>query len=70
MSTDSIDAARTRMTLLAQNLTRLFPAIDVAGLLTGAAIGVLRCAHGPRKATEYFIELAAEMSEDPTAIEN
>jgi hypothetical protein len=52
------------MTSLALTLQLLLPPIDVAGLLAGAAVSVLRTTYGADKAAEYVAEMAAEMSLD------
>jgi hypothetical protein len=60
-SSDRMDEAKARMARLATNLTRIFTPIDVAGLLAGAAFGVIAGVYGRAKAQEYFSELADEI---------
>lgn len=60
--TPQIERAQSRMTMLALNLQRVFSPVDVAGLLTGAAIGVLSHALGPEKTREYFSAIADELA--------
>src|SRR5205085_2087528 len=62
MSTNADDAdaalsqARRSMTRLAINLQRVLTPIEVAGVLAGAATGVLTSTYGREKAVEYFTE--------------
>jgi len=64
MASEQLEDARTRMTALANRLVMVLPPMDVAGVLAGAAIGVLRTHYGPEKAAEYMTELAVEMNTD------
>lgn len=59
---DRLDQARERMTALAVSLTQAFSPMDVAGMLAGAAIGVVASTYGRAKAVEYFTEIACELS--------
>jgi hypothetical protein len=55
--------AQRRMSEMALSLQKLFSPIDVAGLLIGAAVGILSVNFGRDKAAEYVGELAREMRE-------
>jgi hypothetical protein len=54
--------AQNRITMMAINLAKLFPPVDAAGLLIGAAVGILETTYGRQKAIEYVAELAREMA--------
>jgi hypothetical protein len=60
-SDDAIQQARERLAELGLNLQKIMTPLDVAGLLCGAATGVLLSTFGPAKAAEYFNELAANI---------
>jgi hypothetical protein len=58
----ALSQARRSMTRLAINLQQVLTPIEVAGVLAGAATGVLTSTYGREKAVEYFTELACELS--------
>lgn len=66
---DRLDEARARMTALATNLTKIFAPVDVAGLLAGAAFGVIAGVYGRARAREYFAELADDISHEQETIQ-
>jgi hypothetical protein len=59
--------ARTRMTRLSVGLAAKLGPQEAAGVLAGAAIGVLTTAFGPEHAATFFRELAdaIELGDDP-----
>lgn len=56
-----LDEARSRMTRLASDLTKIFTPIDAAGILAGAAIALVAGTYGRAKAVEYLTELARDL---------
>lgn len=63
---ERLEAARKRMTRVAVALQRIMPGIDVAGVLIGAAVGVLE-ENGLDPAV-YLRELANELDADPPVV--
>ena len=53
--------AQRRMSMQALALQQMFTPMDAAGLLIGAAVGVLETEYGRHKAAEYVEGLAREM---------
>lgn len=58
------DEANKRLAALAMHLTKIFPPMQVAQLLAGAAFGVISGVYGPDKAREFFAELSEEIGEE------
>jgi hypothetical protein len=57
-----IKAAQSRMSRFAVQLAERLGAMDAAGLLMGAAVGVLTSEYGADTASHYLEELAEEMA--------
>ncbi len=62
---EKLEQARMRMTHTTLKLQVMFKPEDVAGLLVGAAIGVLIDAFGREKAREYFADIARGLDAYP-----
>lgn len=63
----SLATARQWMTRNALTLQQRLDPIDSAGILIGAAIGVLLSTVGKAKAVEYLLNIAADLDEQPAA---
>lgn len=61
---ERLEEARKHMSLIAFNLQKVMAPIDAAGVLMGAALGILTQRFGEAKAIEYLRELATELEED------
>lgn len=60
-----LERARSHMSVTAKKLTAVLGPTDAAGVLMGAAVGVLSEAFGQDKAVEYLREIANEIEHDP-----
>jgi hypothetical protein len=59
--TPNLRAAHQRMGVVAQGLAGKLGAMDAAGVLVGAAVGVLEAEGGPALAAKYLREMADEV---------
>ena len=63
---DREQRAQRKMSETALSLQRLFSPIDAAGLMIGAAVGILEVNFGRRMAAAYVEGLAREMRGEPS----
>lgn len=61
----TLERARMHMTAVASGLRDGLGPIDTAGVLIGAAVGVLENAHGPVLAANYLRQVADELGKGP-----
>jgi len=59
-----LQAARRRVGEQVVELRKVLSPLDVAGLLIGAAAGIITEVHGPELAPQYLHELAEEVISD------